>query len=40
MLFACNREVEFNGLNRTEFLVTYLCLIMEVESAQKKHIFN
>jgi hypothetical protein len=35
MLFACNREVEFNRLNRTEFVVTYLCPIMEAESAQK-----
>ena len=35
ILFACNREVEFNGLSRTEFVVTYLCLIMEAESAQK-----
>jgi len=35
MLFACNREVKFNRLNRTGFVVTNLCLIMEAESAQK-----
>lgn len=28
-------EVEFNGLNRTGFVDTYLCLIMEAELAQK-----
>jgi len=35
MLFACNREVEFNGLSRTGFVVTYLCLITEAESGEK-----
>jgi len=34
-MFACNRKVEFNRPSRTAFLVTYLCLIMEAESAQK-----
>jgi hypothetical protein len=31
MLFACNRETEFNRLSRAEFVGTYLCLIMEAE---------
>jgi hypothetical protein len=33
MLFACNRETEFNRLKRAEFVGTYLCLIMEAEPA-------
>jgi hypothetical protein len=40
MLFASNREVEFNRLTRTEFVVTHLRLITEAELAKKKRIFN